>query len=89
MKQLVILLSWAVAAVQGSLVFRDGAYSGLRVRVGEEAPVGDCTQTLADLQVTTSSIVKRVLDKSQAGVRRGRRKLHSNFGRQAAVTRDP
>ena len=79
MKQLVILLSCAVAALRCSLVFKDGAYSGLRVKIGEEAPVGDCTQTLMDLQVTISCIVKRVLDKSQARRKEGKKETSFQF----------
>ena len=45
----VSLLTWAV--VMGLPTYKDGAYTGLVVRVGEEVPVADCTKLLVELQV--------------------------------------
>ena len=45
----VSLLTWAV--VMGLPTYKDGAYTGLVVRVGEEVPVADCTKLIVELQV--------------------------------------
>ena len=45
----VSLLTWVV--VMGLPTYKDGAYTGLVVRVGEEVPVADCTKLIIELQV--------------------------------------
>ena len=49
----VSLLTWSV--VMGLPTYKDGAYTGLVVKVGEEVPVDDCTELLVELQVDRKS----------------------------------
>ena len=46
-----VSLAVMVATVVSMPTYKDGAYTGLVVRVGEEVPVADCTKLLVELQV--------------------------------------
>jgi hypothetical protein len=91
--QAVIVFSVVLAIRASGLVFRDGAYDGAVVRVGEEAPVADCTRILRDLEVRSCAAdMHREQHANQTKhepVKRGRRNLHSNFACQSDLACDP
>ena len=77
-----------------NLVLKDGAYSGVQVRIGEGAPVGDCTQILKSLQVNILQDRQKVRsDKAESRVRsrvrRGQRKPGPILAVRAELACDP
>ena len=53
-----MLVSFVATSLVESVVFKDGAYSGIQVRISENTPVEDCTHILERLQVNNCQIVQ-------------------------------
>ena len=53
-----MLVSFVVTSLVESVVFKDGAYSGIQVRISENTPVEDCTHILERLQVNNRKILQ-------------------------------
>ena len=50
MHSLLMILS-ILSPVQGAVTFKDGAYSGVQIRVDENLPIDNCRKILENLEV--------------------------------------
>ena len=51
-KNLLILLSLTFVSLNTAVTFKDGAYSGIQIKVDENLPIDNCREILSNLEVS-------------------------------------
>ena len=50
-KMILLLMTLTVVSLHGAVTFKDGAYSGVQIKVDENLPIENCREILERLEV--------------------------------------